>query len=423
MDIPQSHAVLRPLLPSLGNLVHDKSERVRFSTVRMLLKVKEIRGIRYYHVVPVSHLTARLSEETRLHHDPRNTISRQLTALMLNSYFPQGPKVSGADQLQRTLTFFHTDPDAAVAFYANLVDLLDKEPLVKFIAMLLSCLKSAVEVEQAKMTQFSKTKKKRRRSPIQLQREDITEILEPSNIAFMVALTETLCIMVESLMPRISRDCDEECKDLLLQRFREADFVNILEYFGQLGSEFHDHQSEEASDCLRTFSALLRCMSQLPKETVDGIADFVFVSMGSWNQDYQPPHLVLSYLAPLCVWGKTLEVAESLARSIQLPFKDENNIFSPLSISFDETKTERRSSSSRRQSNHSMVIPEQDPYTALEVINRILLGNDPSSTFLKDKMMTCEQSCAAIKSALESGITLAEKVFQADVVRVMFHGR
>jgi len=293
------------------------------------------------------------------------------------------------------------------------------KPLVKFIAMLLTCLKSAVEVEQAKMSESTTSKKKRRRSPIHEHEGDITEKLEPSNTAFMEALTETLCIMVESIMPRISTDCDDECKDLLLQRFSDVDFVNILDYFGRLGSEFHDNRSEEASGCLRTFSALLRCMSQLPKETVDGIADFVFASMASWNQEYQPPHLVLSHLAPLCVWGMTLEVTESLARSIQLPFKHENNIFSPLSISLDETVTKRRMSSSRRQSNHSMAIPEQDPCTALEVISTILQGSGPSSTFLKEQIMTCEKSCASIKSALERGITLAEKVFQADAVSLV----
>ncbi|CAJ1927766.1 unnamed protein product [Cylindrotheca closterium] len=414
LDIPQSHAVLRPLLPSLGNLVHDKSERVRSSALKMLLKVKEIRGIRYFHVVPVSHLTARLSEETRLHHDPRNAISRQLTALMLNSYFPQGPNVSGADQLQRTLTFFHTDPDAAVAFYANLVDLLDMKPLVKFIAMLLTCLKSAVEVEQAKVSESAKSKKKRRRSPIQEQEGGATEKLVPSNIAFMEALTETLCIMVESIMPRTSADCDDDCNNLLLQQFSDVGFVNILVYFGQLGSELHDYRCEEASGCLRTSSSLLRCMSHLPKETVDGIADFVFASMTSWNQEYQPPHLVLSHLAPLCVWGMTVEVTETLARSIQVPFKDENNIFSPLSISLDETATAHRRTSIQRQSSHSTIIPEQDPYTALEVINTILQSSDPSSTFLKDQILTCEKSCASIKLALERGIALAEKVFQAD---------
>mmetsp|Transcript_21473 Transcript_21473/g.38966 ORF Transcript_21473/g.38966 Transcript_21473/m.38966 type:complete len:243 (+) Transcript_21473:300-1028(+) len=52
LEAEESHAVLRVLLPSIGNLMHDKVECVRLATVKLLLQVKKIRGIKYYHVVP-----------------------------------------------------------------------------------------------------------------------------------------------------------------------------------------------------------------------------------------------------------------------------------------------------------------------------------------------------------------------------------
>ena len=202
LEAPQSHAVLRALLPSLGNLIHDKVERVRLAAVRMLLKIKETRGIRFYHVVPVDHLTARLSEERLLHDNPRNPIAKELTALMLNSYFPQGPNVSGADQLKRSLAFFVTDPSAAIVFYANLVDLLDVEPVVKFIVMLLTCLKSAVDFDESDQVQSSQKQKKRRRygskEPSEGSKTTDPKSLSASNTSLMSALTETICILLES---------------------------------------------------------------------------------------------------------------------------------------------------------------------------------------------------------------------------------
>ena len=63
LEAEESHAVLRALLPSIGNLIHDKVERVRLATVKLLLQVKKIKSIKYYHVVPVEHLQARLAEE------------------------------------------------------------------------------------------------------------------------------------------------------------------------------------------------------------------------------------------------------------------------------------------------------------------------------------------------------------------------
>ena len=49
----KTHAVLRSLLPSVGNLIHDKVQKVRLAVVHMLLVIKRLRGIKYYNVVRV----------------------------------------------------------------------------------------------------------------------------------------------------------------------------------------------------------------------------------------------------------------------------------------------------------------------------------------------------------------------------------
>jgi len=58
-----SHGVLKALLPLLGNLIHDDSERVRVAMVKMLTKVKTMRGLKFFHIVKVPHLHARLAAE------------------------------------------------------------------------------------------------------------------------------------------------------------------------------------------------------------------------------------------------------------------------------------------------------------------------------------------------------------------------
>ena len=63
LEEEKSHAVLRPLLSNVGNLIHDKTEKVRLAVVNMLLFVKRLRGIKYYHVVPADHLLSRLADE------------------------------------------------------------------------------------------------------------------------------------------------------------------------------------------------------------------------------------------------------------------------------------------------------------------------------------------------------------------------
>jgi condensin-2 complex subunit G2 len=240
LEAPQSHAVLRALLPSLGNLIHDKAERVRLAAVKMLRRIKQIPGIRFYHVVPVDHLTARLSEEKRLHQgNPRNAVAKELTALMLNSYFPQGTNVSGADQLQRTLTFLLTDSSAALVFYANLVDHLEVESITKFIVMMLACLKSAVNVDQAQQVteQSQANSKKRRRRGASSENDQTTEnsnknLMSASNTSLMAGLSENICVLWESIEPMLSADDENQpSKDLLTKIFAEAHLANILSHF------------------------------------------------------------------------------------------------------------------------------------------------------------------------------------------------
>lgn len=136
---------------------------MRLAAVRLLRGVKRTRGIHFYHVVPLEHLSARLSEEAA-HGATKNAVNKELTALMLSSYFPQGEGVTAGDQIKRAMTFLLTDPKAASSFYANLADFLEAESVVKFTVMLLACLKSAVQTEQLRLAKRMEAKKKRRRA-------------------------------------------------------------------------------------------------------------------------------------------------------------------------------------------------------------------------------------------------------------------
>lgn len=213
LDAPQSHAVLRALLPTLGNLIHDKVERVRLAVARMLLRIKMIRGIKYYHVVPVDHLIARLAEEGRSPRNPQGPVTSALTSLMLNSYFPQGENVSGADQIKRTLSFLTTYPDAASVFYSNVATHLSINSVSKLAAMLLRCLSAAVEtdkVESAKEKKNAKGGKKRRRYGSQQMEEEPSAghatkesngdgALTAANTPLMALLAETICTLWDSV--------------------------------------------------------------------------------------------------------------------------------------------------------------------------------------------------------------------------------
>jgi len=193
---PQSHAVLRNLLPSLGNLIHDTTERVRFSVVKMLLTIKTLRGVRYYHVVPLDHLLARLAYDGLKHkhatslsstssHPNQNNNSKVvlgLIELLFNSYFPQkkgGPNNStgigdrkssittkASDQIQRTLLLLSDNPNAARVFYGSLYHFVSVPQIAKLCVLLLKCLSSSVEVEIQEEESKATEDRRRRKSRI-----------------------------------------------------------------------------------------------------------------------------------------------------------------------------------------------------------------------------------------------------------------
>ena len=147
---------MRTLLPSLGLMINDKSDKVCLSIVKMLIRIKTLRGMKYYHVVPVDQLLSRLALEGQGSQNQKSSVASALTSLMQNSYFPQGEGITGSEQVRRTLTFLASHPDAADVFYKNLPTHLSVNSVSKLIAMLLKCFSVAIKNETDRKSEHSK---------------------------------------------------------------------------------------------------------------------------------------------------------------------------------------------------------------------------------------------------------------------------
>jgi condensin-2 complex subunit G2 len=432
LDNPQSHAVLRALLPPLGNLIHDKAETVRLAAVRLLQRVKQVRGIRFYHVVPVDHLTARLAEEGRLHHSPGNTVASALTALLLNSYMPQGANVSATDQLKRTMTFLTTDSRAAAVFYANIAEHLSVEAVAKFTAMLFTCLSSAVKTELATQKAKQANTKKRRRYGRQdaeeeeeVEQGDVVEedqALSAANTPLMASLAETICAMWESIESQLLKPDHQSSNDLLLQSFSGVDLTNLLAHFEQKAAEsdngHDDEQSSKRADCLRTCAAILSCAGRLPQDAVDGIVPHISSTLASLSDEdvgmNSSRRHVSAHIALLCVWGMTDEVASSLASSIESAFGNESALSSPWSEDDSGNKKTRASSSRHsRNSSEKIIVPSIPSIIAWAALEDILQGSDPTSVATRESILSSPVACSSIENALQRGTNYAERLLTA----------
>jgi len=116
LEQPLSHGVLGNLLPLLSNAIHDTSEKVRVAFIQVLCKVKGLKGMHFYDIVPVDHLLERLAEDA-----DRPLVCSAMANLLLSSFYPQGDKSKpmGPEQMQRCLKFVRENVRAAVAFYGH----------------------------------------------------------------------------------------------------------------------------------------------------------------------------------------------------------------------------------------------------------------------------------------------------------------
>ena len=140
LDQPMSHGVLGGLLPILANTIHDHSEKVRVAFIKLLCKVKDIKGMHFYDIVPVNHLIARLAEDATL-----PTVCVAMADLLLNSFYPQGDgsKPSGPEQSKRCLKFIKDNVKAAVAFYGHFHKHVSVGSVSKLCVMLFSIIDQA----------------------------------------------------------------------------------------------------------------------------------------------------------------------------------------------------------------------------------------------------------------------------------------
>jgi condensin-2 complex subunit G2 len=427
----QTHAVVRNLLPALGNLIHDKSEKVRLATVKMLLCVKRAPGIRFYHVVPADQLSARFVAEAAIHRNPRNPVARELTALMLNSFFPNGSNVSTSKQLKRTVTYLLTDPVAASVFYANLADHLEVDSVVKLILLLYSCLKSAVEVEQAAQLRDSLKQKKRRRRPSTEETVDTEDIdkLSASNTTLMASLAATIDVLWESIIDHLNTGANKDSKSMLQETvLAENCMTTVLSHFEQKGIENSSRTDEAEISCrsssFSTCVSMMACASRLDTKATGEIANFVSHSMESMTTgtpDESTVYLLCSYLAFLCQTQEgTEEVATLLSKSIEKSVLGEAADF--LAATMDGSDSRRRRSSLRSATAKSAgVDSELDPRIAWNVLEHVMQGASSEGRTIRDALIVSDDATSRLQKAFLKGIHFVERLLGSDLGETFEH--
>ncbi|KAL0450164.1 UNVERIFIED_CONTAM: Condensin-2 complex subunit G2 [Sesamum latifolium] len=104
---PQSHEVLKVLLPRLGYLIMDSTSTVRAAVADLLLLLNDIRNFHFHKVVSIDILVSTLANDQPL-------VARKITKLLIPSYFPS--KVTEEEACKRMITLIKRSPTAGARF-------------------------------------------------------------------------------------------------------------------------------------------------------------------------------------------------------------------------------------------------------------------------------------------------------------------
>ncbi|KAF6139043.1 hypothetical protein GIB67_010769 [Kingdonia uniflora] len=104
---PQSHDILKVLLPRLGHMFSDSSLSVRVAVANLLLDLRNIRTFQFQKVVNLDALLSSLANDQPL-------VAQSITRLLVPSYFPM--KASPEEACSRCITLIKKSPMAGARF-------------------------------------------------------------------------------------------------------------------------------------------------------------------------------------------------------------------------------------------------------------------------------------------------------------------
>ena len=457
LDAPQAQGVLRELLPAMGNLIHDKVEKVRLAVVQLLLKVKAIPNIKYYHIVPLEHLTARFIEEAKVRHPSKSIVAAALTSLMINSYFPENSNISAnstdlsssrsssnnknTEPIRRALQFCTDEPEAAIVFYSHVSKYRSFASIVQLVIQLFRCLyassKSEPKSHRNKTSVVTAAMKRRRHfSQTKAEDDDLSnaETTSPSPpIEVLATIAEVIRTLWESIGTKLQQN--DKWNTFVMNEFSGPKFISIFTHYDNMAQSMSsgDDDTDTESlliqeDCYRICSAIVSCAGRLPPASVISLASHIIKSIQHDIQFSMPYNTRTSnsttYVSALmCNWDMTDQIVASftwtIRSSLYKVISDAINpslLGSPVAVMADSKKRRSgRSIISLKSRNvvddgDTLAFPQLPTSVIVNVLNEIFVGADPGSASARDAILSSAKASDELAQLFQDGTKCMKRV-------------
>lgn len=211
LDNHLSHPLLAGRLPLLADRIHDSSEPVRVAMAELLLKVRAVKGIRFFDVVALPDILSRLATDVA-----RPAVAKRLTKLLMPSYMPLNKP--GAERLARILALVQQDQQAAQVFLKEAAMEAPTEEAVKQLSLMNHALARQLAICHAHASPLKH--KSNKASPDVQQGSDVVEGLVLCMAAVAQSLQQRLHHML--LSPQQAQEA-QEFRDQLAQALPSQD--------------------------------------------------------------------------------------------------------------------------------------------------------------------------------------------------------
>jgi condensin-2 complex subunit G2 len=272
---PLAHPALKALLPLLGNLIHDKTEKNRLAFVKLLNSVKTVRDIHFYDIVSVPHLLQRVASD-RDHKD----ISHAMCALLLDSFYPNNNKTqnktaAGKELVHRCFQFVEESPLAAEAFYGSLHSQVAIGSVTKLAVMLFHVLNNNLSARLSTVNRKPTGGKRRRGAVLAAQQQGAKETelaakaqenedeFDHLNDAIVAGVARVVFALLASIDDKL--DGETHCLQLLFQFFSPS---KVMQFFESMLTLFGT-QLDLISVVIRLVQCVLKIARKMDMPDVD----------------------------------------------------------------------------------------------------------------------------------------------------------
>ncbi|ELT96959.1 hypothetical protein CAPTEDRAFT_221866 [Capitella teleta] len=330
LDNHLSHAILANLLPKIRNSFHDKCDRVRLAFVALLDKLKTIKAIKYWHVIPMDHLLGRLAVE-----NPR--IGRSLSAMLLPTFLPLDKDPT--DQLTRCLTLWRENSSAARAFYSHAYKIVSVQNTAKFMISICNLLLITVAQHRKKAgtkstddtLMDSQLQEKENSSQEEEDIEDDEDDLKLTDTEAVAGFLETLVILRVGIASTLSKPENQK----IATKIQEKLSIVVCKIFPET-------YTQRMTNAVISLAGLVpskmvpmvssKAMSRLRKYTADDDEDgwrLLLDNTLNWNKWNESLDLIEEWLRPAL-----LTVTKEPTSAGRVGFADDTNSQPAMAVEY-----------------------------------------------------------------------------------------